>query len=52
MTKNVINVYKPSASAHETLYWQYTNLDPSSLVNMVVSATSAGLFSYVSIGNG
>ena len=52
MTNNVINVYKPSASAHETLYRQYTDPDISPEVNMVVSGTSAGVFSYVLIANG
>ena len=52
MTNNVLNVYKPSSSAHETLYRQYTNPDISPTINMVISGTSAGLFSYLSISNG
>lgn len=47
MTNNVLNVYKPSASAHGTLYRQYNNSD-----NMVFSGTSAGVFSYVLIIDG
>lgn len=52
MTNNVLNVYKPSSSAHQTLYKQYTNIDLSPTVDMVVSGTSAGSYSYVSIANG
>ena len=52
MTNNVLNVYRPSSSAHQTLYRQYTNIDLSPTVNMVVSGTSAESYSYVSITNG
>ena len=52
MTHNLINVYKTSASTHETLYKQYFNTDISPDVNMVISGTSAGLYSYVFIYNG
>ena len=52
MTNNVLNVYKPSASEHGTLYRQYNNSDISHEVNMVFSGTSAGVFSYVLIMDG
>lgn len=52
MANNVLNVYKPSISAHGTLYRQYTNSDISPEVNIVFSSTSAGAFSYVSIMDG
>ena len=52
MSNNVLNIYKPSSSAHKTLYMQFANLDMSHEANMVISGTSAGPFSYVSIING
>ena len=52
MTNNVLNVYKPSASQHETLYRQYNYSDVSLEDDIVVSSTSAGLFSYLLIGYG
>ena len=52
MTNNVLNIYKPTASAHETLYKRITNLDVSTNVNMVFAGASAGTFSYVLIMNG
>ena len=52
MTHNLINVYKTSASTHETLYKQYFKTDISPDVNMVISGTSAGLFSYIFVYNG
>lgn len=52
MSDNKLNIYKPSLSAHKTLYMQYANVDMSRDANMVISGTSAGPFSYVSIVNG
>ena len=47
MSNNALNVYKPSVSAHGTLYWQYNNSDISPELDIIFSGSSAEEFSYV-----
>lgn len=49
MTNDVLNIYRPSFALHETLYKQYTS---TYVITTIFTGASAGLFSYVFIGNG